>query len=421
MKPSLKNITISVMLLMLFTACDKSDDDVVYMLPKTKPISLTEGQEQMRDNNNDFACRLFRTIEEMKQKDGSTVLSPISVTYLLGMLNSGAEGETRQQITHVLRLANSVQEINEYCKTMIEEAPNVDPSVTVKIANCIDVNSAMGISLIPQYKADMQNYYQAHIDALDFTKDSSLDIINNWCSTHTDGMIPNILSKDEFNPIATMYLLNAVYFKATWTENFDPKDSRNRDFTQADGHATKLTFMHRKALAKYGHNDLCSMLCLPYGSQGYSMYVMLPNENKTIEDVINSLSAQALIDNLYSMYAHEVDILMPRFTTSSETKLENILSTMGMPRAFDSNLAEFPNMAQGQNLYVAMMKQKTKIEVNEEGTKAAAVSIAEMEKSLSPNPDQLEKEDFHATRPFVYLIMEESTRSIFFMGTYCGD
>ncbi len=421
MKLSLKNITISVMLLMLFTACDKNDEDVVYMLPTIKHIALSVEQQQMCDNNNEFACRLFRTIEEMKQEECSSILSPISVSYLLGMLNAGADGETRQQITDVLGLGGSVQEINEYCKKMIEEAPYVDPSVTVKNANCIYVNSALGISLIPQYKADMQNYYQAQIDALDFTKDSSLDIINSWCDTHTDGMIPNILSKDEFNPVASLYLLNAIYFKATWTEKFDPKDSRDKDFTKADGHTAKRTFMHRKAIAKYGQNDLCAMLCLPYGNKGYSMYVMLPNENKTIEEIINGLSAQALIDDLYSMYEHEVDILMPRFTTSRETKLEYVLSAMGMPRAFDSNLAEFPNMVQGDNLFVAMMKQKAKIEVNEDGTKGAAVTIAEMGKSMSPGPTQLEKADFHATRPFVYLIMEESTRSIFFMGTYCGD
>ena len=419
-------ILAAIALLTILPACTSDDsihggDDVVYMLPKKTNITLTEQQRQMCDNNNEFACNLFRTINGQKQGDGSTIVSPISVSFLLGMLNAGADGETRQQITDVLGLGGSVQEINEYCKKMIEEAPYVDPSVTVKIANCIDVNSALGITLIPQYKADMQNYYQAQIDALDFTKDSSLDIINNWCDTHTDGMIPNILSKDEFNPVASLYLLNAIYFKATWTEKFDPKDSRDKDFTKADGHTAKRTFMHRKALAKYGQNDLCSMLCLPYGSHGYSMYVMLPNENKTLEDVINGMSAQALTDHLNSMYSFEVDILMPRFTTSSETRLENVLSAMGMPLAFDSNFAEFPNMAPGQNLYVAMMKQKAKIEVNEEGTKAAAVTIAEMGKSMANEPTQLEKADFHAMRPFVYFIMEESTRSIFFIGTYCGE
>lgn len=393
------------------------DDDVAYMLPETKPVSLTQEQREMRDNNNAFACRLFQTVIEHKEKPGSTILSPISVSYLLGMINSGAAGLTREQITNVLGLGNSIQEINEYCKKMTDEVPLVDPNVTIKIANCIDINSAAGITLVPQYKTDMQQYYNAQVEVLDFTMPSSLDKINNWCSSNTDGMIPAIL--DELNPQIVMYLLNAVYFKATWTEKFDPKDTRDMNFSKLDGTTAKRKLMHRKALARYGKNDLCEMLCLPYGSKSWSMYVMLPHEGKTIDDIIEILSAQYIDEQLITMKSHEVDILMPRFTTESETKLEEVLSSMGMPLAFDSDYAEFPNMAQGLNLYVSMMKQKAKIEVNEDGTKAAAVTIAGFTKS-SATP-QYGKVDFHATRPFVYFIREGSTGSIFFIGTYCGD
>ena len=332
------------------------------------------------------------------------------------MLNEGADGETRQQITDVLRLGGTVQEINEYCKKMIDEAPYVDPGVTVKIAKCIDVNSALGIRLISQYKTDMQRYYNAQIEALDFSKGSSLDKINNWCKSNTDGMIPKIL--DEINPDAAMYLLNAIYFKATWTEKFDPNDTRDMDFIGINGSTAKRPLMHRKARALYRQDDLCKMLCLPYGSQGYSMYIILPNEGKSIEDIIQELSSKSLNEELNSMYTREVDILMPRFTTSSDFELNNVLSTMGMPRAFNQSSAEFPNMAQGYNLFVSKMKQKAKIEVDEQGTKAAAVTIAEMGIT---SVGGYEKVDFHATRPFVYFIMEESTRSIFFIGTYCGD
>ena len=418
MKQIWKSITMSVMLLMLFTACNKSDEDVVYMLSEAKPITLTQEQKQMRDNNNEFACRLFRTIEEMKQEEGSTILSPISVTYLLGMLNSGAEGETRQQITDVLGLGGSVQEINEYCKKMIEEAPNVDPNVTVKIANCIDVNSTLGIKLLKQYTNDMKNYYHAQIEALDFSKSSSLDKINNWCSKNTDGMIPTIL--DKLNPDAAMYLLNAIYFNATWTEKFDSNDTRDMDFTKPDGTTTKRQMMHRKAIIRHGCDELCSTLCLPYGDNSWSMYVLLPNEDKTVEDILQDLSAQSLNERIINTRIHEVDILMPRFSTTTETMLEDVLSSMGMPLAFDPYHAEFPNMAKGYNLFVGMMKQKAKIEVNEEGTKAAAVTIAEM-LYTSAGPQEYEKNEFHATRPFVYLIMEQSTHSIFFIGTYRGD
>ena len=412
--------TLAALALMTFlTACaddslytfDRGDDQ-----PVKKNISLTEAQQQMRDNNNDFACNLFRTIYEMNNKDSSIVLSPISVSYVLGMLNCGADGNTRAQITDVLGLGTSLQEINEYFKKMIDEAPVVDPKVTVKIANCIEANSAMDITLIPEYQANMQKYYDAEIGSLDFSLRSSLDHINNWCNTHTNGMIPTIL--DELHQDAVAYLLNAVYFKATWTEKFDSKETRDMDFTKQDGTTVKRPIMHLKTNAVYGQNDLCKMLRLPYGSNGYSMYVLLPNEGKTVDDIIESISAETLKQQqTKQMTTCAVDILMPRFTTSDMTKLEAPLSALGMPQAF-TPFAEFPNMAQGRNLYVSKMLQKAKIEVNEEGTKAAAVTVVETRTWSSSNPTVWK---FHATRPFVYYIMEESTQSIFFMGTYCGD
>ena len=419
MKHYWKPILMACMLLSMLTACSDNGEEVVDMLPKLRPITLTAEQQQMRDNNNEFACRLFRTINEQKGGNGSLIVSPISVTYMLGMLNTGADGQTRQQIADVLGLGSSVMEINEYCKKMIDEAPRVDPSVTVQIANCIDVNSALGITLVPQFKTDMQNYYNAQIEALDFGKSSSLDKINNWCKKNTDGMIPSIL--DRLSPNAAMCLLNAIYFKATWTEKFDPKDTRDMDFTMPDGSTSQHKMMHRKALAAYDKNDLCEMLYLPYGSNGYGMYVLLPVEGKTVDDVIQGLSAEGVKEQLFEMGPHEVDILMPRFTTSNETMLNEVLSAMGMPRAFNPQYAEFPNMAQGKNLFVSMMKQKAKIEVNEEGTKASSVTISQMGVTAPPPAPQYQQVDFHATRPFVYYIIESSTRSIFFMGCYCGE
>ena len=382
-----------------------------------KESTLTTFQSDMPENNNDFACNLFRNIYE--QEHGSIVVSPISVSYLLGMLHEGADGKTRQQINDVLGLGGSVEEINKYFKKMMDEAANVDSKVTVKIANCLDFIS--GYKLIPQYKADMQYYYNAQVDAVSFNEDVILNKINSWCKKNTDGMIPELLSKGELNPNRVMYLLNAVYFKASWTEKFDPEKTRDRHFTKLDGTTVKHPMMHLLTKAYYGENNQCKLLRLPYGNKGYSMVVLLPNEGKTINDIIKSLSAQSLEEQLHQMTSTKVDIQMPRFATESETHLEKVLSSMGMPLAFNREAAEFPNMIQVSNdLYVSMMKQKAKIEVNEEGTKAAAVTIAEVsERSAMPNRRLYE--EFHATRPFVYFIVENTTGSILFMGTYCGD
>jgi serpin B len=401
--------------LLALTAC-KDDGEVVYMLPETKPIQLSAEQKQMRDNNNEFAWHLFQTVQELKG-DSSTVLSPISVTYLLGMLNAGAAGTTRDEITNVLGFGNDPQAVNEYCKKMIEGAPNVDPAATVRIANSIYVNSAKGLSLLKQYVNDMKNYYSAQIDALDFTKSGTLDKINNWCSKNTGGMIPSIL--DEINPNAAMYLLNAIYFNADWTEKFDKNDTRNSSFTLPDGSVVTRDLMHRKAIAQGCESDLCSMLRIPFGSGGYSMYVMLPAEGKTTSDLIRDMSQQALTEHLNAidMTAHEVDILMPRFEIVSDIDLISVLKPMGIQSAFTAS-ADFSNMSD-MSLYVSMMKQKAKIDVDEEGAKASAVTISGME-ATSPGPQLYEKAVFHANRPFLYFILEETSRSIFFIGTYYG-
>ena len=386
--------------------------------PVKRDIALTAAQRLMSNNNNDFACNLFRAISKQKHDDRSTIVSPISVSYMLGMLNDGADGETYLQISNVLGMGGSIEEMNKYFKKMIDEAPRVDTRVTVKIANSINVNSAQGISLVPQFEDDMLKYYKAQVDALDFTNSESLHRINNWCKDNTYGLIPKILDKLEAS--AAMYLLNAVYLKASWTKKFDSNATRDLNFTKQDGSTVTRKMMHLKTRVSYGEDNLCKMLCMPYGSGGYSMYVLLPKERHTIDEIIQSLTAQKLKQiKMHTTASHEVDILMPRFTTTCETNLKDVLSSMGMPRVFDRNSAQFPYMANGHgDLYVSMMKQKAKIEVDEEGTKAAAVTVTEMRnRSVSISSGYT----FHATHPFVYYIVEGSTGSIFFMGTYCGD
>ena len=390
------------------------------LLSFAKDSAPTAPQGRIADGNNDFACNLLRAIYEQQQGGGSFIMSPISVSYMLGMLNDGAEGETQRQITDVLGLDGSPQKINQHFKKIMNEASSVDSTVTIKIANSININSARGYRLIPKYKENMQKFYDAQIDAFPFTDDRNVDIINNWCNTHTDGMIPKIL--DSLDPYAAMYLLNAVFFKASWTDKFDPNNTRNKIFTKQDGTLLEHKMMNVAIKAAYGSNNLCKMLCLPYGNGSYSMYVLLPHEGKTVGDIIQSLSAQQLAQQrTKEMTIQNVDIEMPRFTTESKTHLEQVLSSMGMPLAFHYLAAQFSKMIKGEELWVSMMMQKAKIEVNEKGTKASAVTIAKgVTKSLMGG-NRTSYVEFHATRPFVYYIIDNSTGTIYFMGTYFGE
>ena len=203
------------------------------LLAFAKDSAPTATQDKIAEGNNDFACNLFRTIYGQRHGNRSFIMSPISVSYMLGMLNEGAEGQTQRQITDVLGLDGSAQEISQHFKKIMDVASGVDSTVTIKIANSININSAWNYCLIPKYKENMQKFYDAQIDAFDFSNSRNVDIINNWCKIHTDGMIPHIL--DMLEPQVAMYLLNAVYFKASWTNKFDPKNTRNKIFTKQDG------------------------------------------------------------------------------------------------------------------------------------------------------------------------------------------
>ena len=367
----------------------------------------------MRDKGNEFAWRLFGALQQTIGDQGNTVMSPLSVTYLLGMMDAGAAGSTRDEITAALGLGDDVMAVNKYCKTMIDGAASVDPTAKVRIANCIDVNSALGFSLLPQFVNDMSHYYNAQIEALDFTKGSALDKINNWCKDNTDGMIPRIL--DELDPSMAMCMLNAIYFKADWTTKFNKKNTCEMDFTLADGTTAKREIMHMKARALCGLNDTCSVLRLPFGNGAYSMYVLLPAQGVTLDELVKGMTAQNLDERLNNVFTADVDILLPKYEVASDIYLTDMLKSLGITSAFDNIRADFSNMT-SSSVWVSTMLQKAKIEINEDGGKAAAITLSFCFTSYVSVPNL----DFHATRPFLYVIREESTRSIFFMGSYQG-
>lgn len=428
----MKKLTLIALSAVAFAGCSSNntigDDEIVIdMLPKTRAVELTQEQREYVTKNTDFSFNLFKTVSKMSEGRKSSILSPISVTYVLGMLNDGAAGNTAKEITTVMGFGeDNANAVNEFCKKLIEDAPQTDPSVTLEIANAVISNKSRNVMLESAYQNDMKNYYSAEVSSIDFSKKGdALKSINGWCNNKTQGMIPEILKESELKADALLLFMNAIYFKATWTEKFDKKDTESKSFTMENGQEKLLPMMHRKAKAQYGENEVCQMLNLPYGSgDKWSMKVLLPQEGKTVDDVINSLSSEWFKELRSNTWHPVVDIDIPRFNTSFETDLVKPLTEMGAPSMFTPFVAEFPNVSSNfkENLYVGLMKQKAAIEVNEEGTKASAVTVASMmEAAAGPDPYHPMNVDFHANRPFVYLIQEASTGVVFFLGTYRGE
>lgn len=398
---------------------DPAPDDTRYMLPEAKALQLTGAQKALVTDNNDFAFNLFRTTNRLAEDpSASRILSPISATWLLGMVGNGATGDTQQQLYRTLGFdGKTMQEVNELCQAMLTQAPNLDKQVTLEVANAVYVNK--DFTLKPQFKADLAKYYQADAQTADFAAPNFLSTINGWASRHTHGMVSPLL--DKANPNAMSYLLNAVYFQAKWTKQFDAKNTRTEAFTREDGSTAQLPMMHNNALVQATTTDTYTMVCLPYGSgTAWNMMVMLPHEGKTVADVLATLNASSWKQALGQGRPVTMDIQMPKFDTATKTDLIEAMRQLGVTRLFDPAQAELSNMCEQGNLFVSNMLQKARISVDEEGSKATAVTVAETGfTSIGPTTPP-ETGEFHANRPFVYVISENNSDAVFFIGTFMG-
>lgn len=373
-------------------------------------LILSDAQRDIIENNNAFALNLF---SQMKGFD-SKVVSPMSVSYLMGMLANGADGQTRQEIMKAIGCEKvSLKDLNEFYQMMIARANHFDKATTINIADYIALNRQY--QLKDGFASTMKNYYQAGIESLDFSKASTLKRINRWCSDHTDGMIPKII--EQVDAYAVSYIMNAIYFNGTWTDKFDTRQTKLENFQGYTRDIKKTQMMHRNGKYQYMDNADFAAVNLPYGNGSYSMTVILPNRGKSIDEVMAGLDAKKVSELGRSMDECVVDLKLPRFTISQETSLNDIISKLGAPTMFTSG-ADFSNFASG-NLSISKMLQKAKIEVSEEGTKASAVTMAMVAMTaLRPEPRKVE---FHANRPFIYMITEHSTGAILFMGQYTGS
>ena len=427
-----KMLILALALGSLMAACSSSEtiEDVggpkyVNMYQEVKPVQLTAEQRVFANDNNGFTLNFFQSLNG-KTKNQSVICSPLSITYVLSMVNDAATGTTEQELEQTLGFRKGgIRAVNDYCKNLIYNLPHVDEKVQLDIANAIFLNDKY--QLKKQFKQDMANYYDAKAEALDFSSPSTLDRINGWCDEKTRGMIPTILER--VDPRTVSYLLNAIYFKADWASMFEKNETREEVFTTPDGE-TRVPLMHQNVYMNYLRNDQYAAVSIPYGNGQWMMTVMLPEDGKTTDDVISSLAASGwstdfLKNPLREARRYAVDLKLPRFETAFDTDdaggLIELLMGMGIRRAFDGNSAEIPNMCENGNLYISMMKQKAKIKVNEEGSEAAAVTIAGLN-FLSAVADTQEppKATFHANRPFVYLIHEQSSGVILFVGKFMG-
>ena len=393
-------------------SCDKNNGAANTKLPDPIHITLRSAEQEMVKSDQQFAFDFFANLfdEEALTEDKNFMVSPLSLSMALAMTMNGAAGETDKAMKQTLRMGDySKTEINGYYKKLKEALLKTDPTTKLSIANAIFTNRQVAVH--PDFFKTNQSYYDATVQPVDFSDAATADIINKWASDQTKGLIKKVI--DRTNALDLMYLLNALYFKGIWTTEFDAKNTSLKPFAGQDGVTTQVEMMKQKAKFNYAENQDLQLVQLPYGNQAFSMMVLLPRAGKELKDVVAAARQANYWSGLKSgLREAEVDLFLPKFKTEYSKKLNDVLTKMGMGITF-TDAADFSGITDIP-ARISFVKQDTHISTDESGTEAAAVTTVGME--LTSMPAQPQKVIFNAERPFIYIIQENSTGAILFMG-----
>lgn len=370
--------------------------------------------------HNRFGWLLLRELlGQTADAEESIFLSPTSIALALGMAFNGASGTTQTAMAEALQLRDlSRGEINEQSLALLQTLDRVgdgdapDPGVRLDIANSLW--HRQDVALNQDFLADVSRFYRAEVQGLDFTAPASVNVINDWVSKATQGLIPSVV--DELDPDLALLLVNAVYFKGDWTTPFDKALTSERPFHPAAGPSRPVSMMRRSGTIDYFQDEAVQAVRLPYGKdERVAMYVFLPHAGSNVRDVVASWSPESL-EQTFSRFAKRYgEVLLPRIDLRYKAKLKDPLSTLGMSTAFDAGQADFGRMGPvgpARNFYLGNVLHQSVLQVDEEGTEAAAVTSIDVRVTSVPVYDFR----FEANRPFIIAIRDDVTGALLFLG-----
>lgn len=362
-------------------------------------------------NNNSFSFKLFNQLSSM-EGDTNIFISPMSVSMALGMVYNGAHGDTKEAMEYTLGLSALTKgEINRSYKSIIELLTGIDPEVTLDIANSIWYRS--GFYVENDFIDLTKKYFYAEIYDIDFNDPFSADTINAWVYDKTNGKISRIIDK-QIDDTIMMFLLNAIYFAGSWASPFEKAALDSVKFYKYDNTSVTCRMMLKKGCFNYYSNDIFSSVDLPYGDSCFSMTLFLPKDGIGIDSLIrefNRRDCKSWIDKLEPEWC---DIQLPKFKIEYSKSLKDVLISLGMEIAFSRN-ADFSGINKDGGLLLSDVRQKAFIDVDEEGTVAAVTTIISV--IIGSNPDTITPiKTIFFNRPFLFIIRENTTQSILFIG-----
>lgn len=376
-------------------------------------ISRTFDQRAIAPNvlqsNQKFAFEVFRTLNE-EEKNKNVFISPLSIGTALTMVYQGADTETREAMEKALGYTgiDSIQ-IQETYANLLPYLMKIDPKVQLDIGNSIWIRE--GNEVKEEFLKINRKYFDAQIETIDFQEKNAADRINQWVEEATRGKIDEIINPP-IHPQVLMYLLNAIYFKGEWTEQFEKKRTFDATFYLEDGSTQDVKMMKRNDEIEYGEAEDFKVVRLPYGNEKTAMYCILPPPEVSVDGFVSELNHEKWTEIKETLEkTKDVELQLPRFKFEYGTKeLNAALTQMGMGHAFSED-ADFSKI--DHNVFISKVVHKAVIEVNEEGSEAAAVTAVAV---MTGAHVEKEPTAFIADRPFVLLIVEEETDTILFMG-----
>lgn len=380
--------------------------------PQREQITMKKGSEvnpELVAANTRFGFKLFS--EVLKQNQNKNVfVSPSSVAIALAMVYNGANGTTQAAIAKALELNGiTLAELNQANADLQALLQNPDPKVQLAIANSLWARQ--DVPLKPDFLQRNQQFYGAEINNLNFNDPQAIRIINGWVKENTRGKIEEIV--DSIDPMDVLFLINAIYFKGDWTQPFDKTLTADRPFFRADGSQKSHPMMSQQGDFRYLETEQFQAVSLPYGEgQRMSMYILLPKKATPIRDLYQKLTAENWQQWVTQFRSRPGSVQIPRFKLEYEIELRRALSALGMADAFDASKANFSGMSDLQT-HIDQVRHKTFVEVNEEGTEAAAVTSIGI-RATSAIVD--EPFTMVVDRPFFCAIRDNQSGSVLFMG-----
>jgi len=403
--------SIACALLLVAAACAPNDgvsgDPPALLSALPRALSAPESAVIAADNQLGFDL-LARA--RAASPGGNVLLSPLSAGMVLGMAVNGAAGATLDSMRIALRLGNtSITDIDAGYRSLLSLLGSLDGSTTFSIANSIWADKTLPV--LPAFLDAGRISFNAEVQNLDLRAPASVGTINNWVSAKTNGKIPLIVKA--IDPADVMLLINAIYFKGHWRNGFDPSKTNNGEFHTAAGAVQTAPMMSLGGKFTFAFTTDAQVVELPYGNGAFVMTIAIPADGHSINEMMNGLDAAHFAGWVAQLKDGDLDLTMPKFTFDYTHDLNDDLSALGMRLAFDSRAADFSRIATlpaGDRLYISRVTQKTFVDVNEDGTEAAAVTSVGIARTSSKTSV------IEVNQPFLFVLRERLSGTIFFVG-----